>query len=131
MDYQELLQKRNQSGTFNDMLGIRTTDISEGYARTEMLIESKHHNINGSVHGGCIFSLADATAGSAAYSHGDTMTTLSGNINFLRPAIGVRKLIGKAREVKHGNAVSVIDVEISDEVNFLIAKCTFTFFNIS
>jgi len=101
-----------------------------GYAKGEISIADHHMNIIRSVHGGCTFSLADTVAGSAAVSHGELVTTVSANINYLSPAIGVKKLVAEAVEIKYGKNVSVYDVSISDENGKLIAKGTFSYYNL-
>ncbi len=130
MDYQRLLSKRNEENPFARELGIRTVEIRSGYARSELNIAERHLNFIGSVHGGCLFSLADTVCGSAAASHGFYCTTINGNINYLTAAIDVSRLIAEAREIKHGKRIDVYDVEIRDEKGTLLAQGTFSYFNL-
>jgi len=130
MDYDKLIQMRIDKNKFDRYVNIQVTEIREGYAKGEIDIAEKHMNIIQSVHGGCIFSLADTVAGSAAVSHGEYMTTVSANINYLSPAMGVEKLIAEATEVKYGRNISVYDVSISDEKGKLIARGSFSYYNL-
>lgn len=130
MDFEKLIQKRNQDSRFTAGMGIQTTEIREGYAKGEVDVTAGHLNTIGSVHGGCIFSLADTIAGSAAVSRGETLTTVSGNINYLSPALHTRRLTAEAREIKRGKNICVYEVDISDETGRLLAKASFTYFNI-
>jgi len=130
MDFEKLLETRNLKNKFDRHVGIQITKMQVGYAKGEINIADHHVNIIRSVHGGCIFSLADTVAGSAAVSHGELVTTVSANINYLSPAIGVKKLAAEAVEIKYGKNISVYDVSISDENEKLIAKGTFSYYNL-
>lgn len=130
MDYERLIQIRNENNNYARYLGIRTLEIREGYAKGEMKVKVEHQNIIKSVHGGCIFSLADTVAGSAAASHGNFMTTLSGNINYLSPALKVDKITAEAREIKKGKNICVYEVEVRSETKELLAKGSFSYFNL-
>ncbi len=126
MDFEKLKEIRNTG--FIREVGFDTTEIHEGYARGEMTLASKHGNPIGSIHGGVIFTIADTIGGAAATSRGRYVTTLSGNINYLRPAMNCKKLIGESREIKVGKNVCVYDVIITDETGREIAMATMTYY---
>ncbi len=126
MDFEKLKEIRNTG--FIREVGFDTTEIREGYARGEVALAPKHGNPSGSIHGGVIFTIADTIGGAAATSRGRYVTTLSGNINYLRPAMGCKKLIGESREVKVGKNVCVYDVIITDETGREIAVATMTYY---
>ncbi|MCI6737625.1 MAG: PaaI family thioesterase [Intestinibacter sp.] len=130
MDYQKIIDFRNNSEGFTMVNGIKITKVSEGYAEGEIEITDNHLNMSKGIHGGCIFSLADSVAGSAVWSRGKKATTSNSNISFLRPTFGVKKLIAKAKEVKYGKNLLVYDVDVEDEKNRLIARATVTYFNL-
>ncbi len=129
MDFEKLKELRNVG--FNRAVGVVTTEISEGYAKAEVEIGPQHMNPIGSVHGGVLFTIADITAGAAATSRGRYMTTMSSNMNFLRPAINCKKLYGETREIKLGKQVCVYEVTITDDAGREIAIATVTFHCIS
>lgn len=126
----EIMEYRNKYNLFPRMLGIRTTLLEPGHACAEMKICSTYENAIGSVHGGCIFSLADTVAGSAAASNGMKMTTLGSNLNYLKAAMHVDSLYGEATEVKSGKNIAIYNVEIKDSKNNMIANGSFSFFNL-
>lgn len=130
MDYQKIIDFRNNSDGFTMVNGIKITKVSEGYAEGKIEITNNHLNISKGIHGGCIFSLADSVAGCAVWSRGHKATTSNSNINFLRPTFGVKTLIAKANEIKYGKNLLVYDVDIEDENSNLIAKATVTYFNL-
>jgi len=130
MTLEDVLQYKSAGKGFNDHIGIQMTGLGEGYADGELEVRDYHKNFIGSVHGGCLFSLADSIGGLAAAGRGYRMTTVSGEFHFLRPAIDSRKLLCTAKELKYGKKIAVYDVEISDENSRLIAKGTFSYFNL-
>ena len=130
MNVKEIMKIRNEKHTFSREIGLKIIEIKEEYAKGEIIIEDRHRNIHGTVHGGCIFALGDSVAGIAAMAAGLPVVTVSGNINYLAPAQESEKLIAKAQKVKIGTKISVYDVEIKDETDKLIATGTYTFINI-
>ena len=90
MDYEKLRELRNKQNRFGDLAGVRIVEIREGYARTELEVKPEFLNPIGSVHGGCLFTMADITGGSAAVSHGEQVTTADADIRYLRPGINVK-----------------------------------------
>lgn len=129
--YEKMKAFRNRDDhRFMSYLGIKVTDVREGYARGELVIKEIHENMIGSVHGGCILSLADSVCGAAASSYGLKMTTISSDFHFLLPAIGIKKLIAIAKVIKRGKKIVVCDVEVCDENDKLIGKGTFPFYNL-
>lgn len=95
MDYEKLRELRNKQNRFGDLAGVRIVEIREGYARTELEVKPEFLNPIGSVHGGCLFTMADITGGSAAVSHGEQVTTADADIRYLRPGINVKKTDGR------------------------------------
>ena len=77
-ELRRILEIRNKENLFSVQMGIQGTVIEEGYAETELVIEPKHLNLNHSVHGGCLYTLADNAGGACASSHGHRVSTLSG-----------------------------------------------------
>ena len=74
--------------------------------------DDRHLNPLGTVHGGCLYTLADTVAGFAAASCGFEGPTLSGNMYFLRPTMGVKKLTCESRVVKNGKRIRVVEATI-------------------
>ncbi|MCD8323888.1 MAG: PaaI family thioesterase [Clostridiales bacterium] len=126
MDFERLKEIRNIG--FTREVGVNTTDIAEGYARGELELRPEHGNPIGSVHGGVLFTIADTIGGAAATSRGRFVTTVSGNIHYLRPVMGCKKLIGESREIKIGKNMCVYDVMITDETGREIALATMTYY---
>lgn len=129
-DYERILKHRNEVNRYASFMGIVTTEIKEGYAKGELIIRPEHENAVGTVHGGAIFSLADTAAGAAAASYGTRMTTVSSDFHYLSPAMGTDKLCAEAKGIKCGKKLLVFEVEVTSTEGKLIAKGTFTYFNL-
>ncbi len=112
---------------FADLLNLHIIERGAGSARSEMIVKDLYLNPVGSVHGGCIFTLADVTCGAAARTRTPCVTTVDGNIHFLRPALNTSRLLGEARELKCGKKLLVYEVSIKDQDGKLIAEGMFTF----
>lgn len=131
MDFVKLMEVRNDTPGFAREIGIVVKEITDGYAKVDMKIDESHINPLGTVHGGAIFSLADTAGGAAATSKGNYVTTVSGDINYLNPAIGVKCLTAKTRELKAGKKILVYDVTILDETEKVIAEARMTYYNLN
>ena len=70
MDFEKLKEYRNRQNAFANFIGLAITEIRPGAAVTEMEITENHMNPIGSVHGGCLATMADVTGGAAASSYG-------------------------------------------------------------
>lgn len=127
MDYEKLIQVRQARNAFCNSIGLIVTEIGPGRAKSKLPLNGTHMNPVGSVHGGCIFTMADTTAGSAASSYGIQVTTLDSTIHFLRPGLDTDCLYAEATEIKHGKRVSVYGVEVTDSAGTLLAHATFTY----
>lgn len=129
-DYKNIREFRNAMNTFGDDLGIVTTKITAGHAECELPVTERFLNPIGSIHGGCLFTIADIAAGSAAASGGTLMTTVSSDFHFLTPGIGCRTLYAAADAIKEGKQICVYEVKVKDENGKILAEGTFTYFNL-
>ena len=130
MDVEKIKEYRVAKNNFASALGMRITEITPGHAKMEMDVTEKFMNPIKSVHGGCIYSLADSAAGTAAATGGNLMTTVSSDFHYLLPAIGCRKLFAEADVIKEGKQINVYFVTITGDDGKKLAVGTFTFFNL-
>lgn len=116
---------------FKDKIGMVTLERRPGYAKCEIEIKPWHLNVLGVIHGGVLFSLADTVSGTAAAASGEyRVTTVSGNINYLRAGKNTSKITAEAVEVKNGKTFSVCDAKIFDDKGALLATTTMTFYHL-
>jgi acyl-CoA thioesterase len=115
-----VLKRFAENDTFAASIGIRTTGFGEGTARCEMEITAKHLNSAGIVHGGVVFSLADAAFSVASNSHGTLAVAIETSISYFK-AKREGRLIAEAKESSRNPRLATYLIEVRDEANELIA----------
>ena len=130
MDFEKLREHRNRLNAFANLIGLRITQISEGASLVELPVTENHLNPIGSIHGGCLATVADVAAGAAASSYGYQVTTLDSNLHYLRPGLDVTCLYGKAKELKHGKRIMVYQVTIEDQKGTVLTEGIFTYMSL-
>ncbi|MDO4977548.1 MAG: PaaI family thioesterase [Eubacteriales bacterium] len=128
--YEDLVEFRNKEHKYGKYMHAKTVEIADGYGKCIMEVQDAFTNPVGSVHGGAIFSLADMTAGAASTCKNTRTTTVNCTMNYLKPALHVKKLISEARRIKSGKTIEVYETEVKDEKGTLLATGTFTYFNL-
>lgn len=124
----ELLDLVNRSNLFGRANGITVTAARpDGTGEGVLEVGETSHNPQGTVHGGCLYTLADTVAGVAvAAACGKPCVTASGTLEFLRPATGT-KVFCSASPKKLGRLLCVMQVELTGETGKTVATGTFTF----
>jgi len=111
------------AGTAGHALGIRFTELTRERVRATLVIEDRHRNLIGLVHGGVLMSLAD-TVGAAgailALPPGMTTSTIESKTNFFTAARqGSLHAEAKAHHV--GRSSMVFETRITDDAGKLVA----------
>jgi uncharacterized protein (TIGR00369 family) len=110
------------------LIGFRLTSIQPGQAVVELETNETHSNPMGTLHGGVLCDIADAAMGlayAATLEEGESFTTLELKINFLKP-VWKAKLRAVARVVKQGRTVGMVECDIMDDKESLVARSTST-----
>ena len=110
------------------LIGFRLLSIERGKAVFEMEAGPQHANPMGTLHGGILCDIADAAMGIAYASdlgEGESFTTLELKINFLKPVWSGR-LIATGYVVKSGRTVGLVDCDVHDEKQSLVARASST-----
>lgn len=97
--------------------GINLVSLEKGQAESSLEITQAHSQQDGFAHAGVMATMADHTAGYAAFSlvtEDFRILTLEFKINFLRPAAG-KRLVCRAQVVKEGRNILVSDSEVYDQ----------------
>lgn len=110
--------------------GIEITEYSKGHCSGRIKIEEHHKNLHGTVHGGCVFSLADTVAGYTAMTNGSIITTLNASINYLHPVINTQYLYCTGETVKEGKTVTVIRTVLTNDSGTVVGDASFSCFNL-
>lgn len=119
------------SGGFIKLLNIEILELSETGAKGRMPFDAKYCNPGGSMHGGCLYSLADTVAGTLAYSKGFDVTTVDGSMHFLEPAVNTEYIYCTANIKRRGKHLVTCDVEITNDSGDLLDCGIYTFFKLS
>ncbi len=108
--------------------GIELCEYSKGRCLGRIKLEPHHLNLHKTMHGGCVFSLADAIASYTAMSLGTIVTTQSGSINYLSPVKDTEYIYCEGRVIKAGRTVTVVRTELYDDSKRLLADGSFSCF---
>lgn len=96
----------------------------------QMRVEERHKQVHGVVHGGVIAALADTAGGLATYMaspRGTRVATIEMKVNFLESVEG-GILNADANVVRLGAHIAVVDCDVRDQNQRLVAKALLTFF---
>jgi uncharacterized protein (TIGR00369 family) len=110
------------------LLGFTLTTIEPGHAVIAFEAEPRHASPLGTLHGGVLCDIADAAMGLAYGStldEGETFRTLELKINFLRP-VWTGPLTAVGRVVKGGRTVGLVECDVTDDKERLVARATST-----
>jgi uncharacterized protein (TIGR00369 family) len=98
-------------------LGLRACHLERGYLESELTVLPRHRQQDNYIHAGVLATMADHTAGYAAFSlipEKFRILTIEFKINFFRPAYGQR-LLCKSRILREGGQVLVGESEVYDQ----------------
>ena len=134
---QELSDKRKDflakdySRGFIGYCGFEAEVIRRGYFQSRVKIEQQHRQQDGFIHAGVMATLADHTAGYAAFTtvpEDYQILTIEFKVNFLRPAYGER-LLCRSSIIREGLQVIIGESEVFDQrgdEEVLVAKALVT-----
>lgn len=125
---QSALWEQMRENTYLQELQIEILEIERGYVKGKLSVTDKVLNPYGSVHGGCLFSLADITAGLAACTYGTYASTINGDMEYILPAIHTEYIICEAKEIRQGVHVSQYEALLYDDKEQLIDRADFAFY---
>jgi uncharacterized protein (TIGR00369 family) len=110
------------------LIGFTLSAVAPGEAVIELVAGRQHANPMGTLHGGVLCDIADAAMGIAYAStlaEGETFATLELKINFLKP-VWTGKLRAVARIIKRGKTVGLLECDITEEHQSLVARASST-----
>ena len=105
--------------------------VKKGYFQSKVEIEAHHRQQDGFIHAGMMATMADHTAGYAAFTTVPEILqilTIEFKINFLRPAYG-NALTCRSRVIREGNQIIFAESEVFDvrgHEELLVAKALVT-----
>ncbi len=128
-DYAAMIERVNTSPYYN-LLGFYAEELSEGYCRMRMPAAEKLKQFQGHVHGGAIFSIADAAVAVALLGMcepGEKVMTVEAKLNHLAP-VEDDEIYAEAKIIQKGKSVALGDVEVRrSRDNRIVAKGLVTY----
>lgn len=106
--------------SFAHYLGVEMQEVKAGSAVAHLKIEPHHLNSYQTVHGGVIFSLADAVFAAASNSHGPQAMAINVSISFVKAATA-GTLTASAKEISLNHTLATYEVRVTDDSGELIA----------
>ncbi len=110
-------------------IGMRLATVADDEATFELDVDpARHTNPMGTLHGGVMCDVADGAMGCAYASRlgeGESFTTLELKINFLKP-VRSGLIVARARVVKSGRTIGLVECDIEDASGSLVARATAT-----
>jgi uncharacterized protein (TIGR00369 family) len=122
------LRKRMAASAFHNWMGMALGRIGPGEVEVTLDAAAHHLNLQGSVHGGVLASLADAAAGLAVRTrvpHGSRHVTVQLGMSYLR-ASQTGRLIAHGRAVRVGRRIAFAEARIEDGGGRLLATAQAT-----
>jgi uncharacterized protein (TIGR00369 family) len=122
---------RDYSRGFINYCGFKAEAIRHGYFQSRVYIEEHHRQQDGFIHAGVMATMADHTAGYAAFTtvpEDYQILTIEFKVNFLRPAHG-GSLVCRSRIIREGLQIILGESEVFDQrgdEEVLVAKALVT-----
>lgn len=128
-DVPAYIRKMYGYNSFMCKFGISIDEITCGGAVVSLQIDPlKHFNHRGICHGGVLSALADSVLGVTGASVGAAVATLNFSMNFIKNVHSAGRVCVKSRIRHHGHTTMVIEAEMYDEKNSLMATILTTMF---
>ncbi len=123
------LARRLRESNAGRLFGFELNAAETGRAVLRMRVRPRHRQVHGVVHGGILAAFADTAGGLASYMvlpRGTRIATVEMKINFLE-AVDRGTLLAEARVLRRGRNFIVVDCDIRDAAEQLVAKSLMTF----
>ena len=119
-----LKDKLNQDDKFAQGIGAQLTEVREGFARAELIVQDSHLNGAGVCQGGVFYTLADLAFAAVANCHGILTLGISNTITFLKSAQLGDHLIAECTELLDHHRLPYCDMQIKNQKGELLAVMT-------
>ncbi|MGB9729168.1 MAG: PaaI family thioesterase [Thermoprotei archaeon] len=129
MNYKEVMEIINRS-PFVSHIGLRIEEISDKESIVSLVIDDRHKQRLGMVHGGVIATMIDVAMGSLVTAvSGKASVSVEINVNYLSPASdGVIKAIARLNRL--GRKIHYAEARVIDSKGNLIATATGIYYSL-
>ncbi len=127
-EYVEAVEKYVNTCPFFSLLSMQIRGLSWGESQLEILVQEKHLQPFGMVHGGVFASLIDAAAFWAVYTQVPDelgMTTVELKLNYLAP-LSTGRMLARGKSLRVGKTLCLGEASILNEESTLLAHGTST-----
>lgn len=127
-DYVDAARKIVNACPYFTLLSMEIKDLGWGESLIEILVQEKHLQPFGMVHGGVFSSLIDAAAFWAVYTQIPQdvgMTTVELKLNYLAP-LAAGRMIATGKSIRTGKTLCLGEASIRNEEGLLLAHGTST-----
>jgi acyl-CoA thioesterase len=97
---------------FGELLGMELVEVGDGRARVGLTAGERHTNFLGLVHGGAVFSLADAALAAASNSGEGTAVASVVTIHLLRACRPGDRLLAEAAPEHRGGRLALYRITV-------------------
>ncbi|HEX2575481.1 MAG TPA: PaaI family thioesterase [Aquihabitans sp.] len=118
--------RASEGAGFHELVGVQVDDAGEGHATVSLKTGDHHLNRHGTVHGGCLATLADTAMGAAVAASGQAPVTVEMTMTYLEPA-GPGTITASARIRRQGKRITIVEAEIVDDDGEDVAHAIATF----
>src|SRR5215470_6585425 len=128
-EHLEHARSRVRLSKFSALMGFQVAKLSNGGAILTVTTGNRHRQIHEVMHGGVLAALADTASAVAAYTvvpPGTEVVTIELKINYLLPVAG-GKVKAEGKVLRAGRNFIVVECEVIDQQNALVAKALLTF----
>ena len=119
-----LIEKLNNDDRFAKGIGAKITEIREGYARAELIVEERHLNGADVCQGGVMYTLADLSFAAVANSRQALTLGISNTITFIKSGQLGDRLIAECTEIVDHKRLPYCDIKITNQNGEIIAVMT-------
>lgn len=126
---EEVRERFARSKFHTAFVGLRLDRVAEGEVDVSLVLEPRHLNLVGTLHGGMTATLADTATGLAyrtVLEPGTTHVTSSLTVTFLAPGRAGR-VTARGRVIKRGRRFGYAEADVVDEAGTMLARATATF----
>lgn len=128
-DVPAYIREMYRYNSFMNQFGVEIGEITCGGATVSIKLDpTKHFNHRGICHGGVLTALADSVLGVTGASVGAAVATLNFSMNFIKNVHSEERIFVKSSIRHHGRTTMVIEAEMHDEDNHLMATILTTMF---
>jgi uncharacterized protein (TIGR00369 family) len=127
-EYVEVVKREVNFCPYFSLLSMEVRGLSWGESLLEILVQEKHFQPFGLVHGGVFASLIDAAAFWAVYTQVPEelgMTTVELKLNYLAP-LSTGRMIARGKSLRVGKTLCLGEASIVNEEGSLLAHGTST-----